>query len=508
MLELSETLSVVLLLAITLIFIYKWFSTSTKNSPPSPPKLPILGNLHLLGLRPHRSLRALAQIHGPFMLLHFGSVPFLIVSSAEGAREIMKTHDLTFSNRPKTVIFEKLLYNFRDVASAPYGEYWRQMKSICVLNLLSNKRVRSFRSVREEEIKSMIDKIKESSSTSSVLNLSEMFATLTNDVISRVALSRKYNGTGGEGLRELLGEFQELLGRINVGDFIPWLAWLNRVNGLEAKLDKVATRFDDFLERVIQEHVDSSERGNNDAHDRIENEDQKDFVDVLLEIQKGNSLGFPLERVSIKALILDMFSAGTDTTYTVLEWAMSELLRHPMVMNKLQKEIRGIVRDKKDMTEDDLTGMHYLKAVIKETLRLHPPVPLLVPRLSTHEVKINGYSIKANTRVLVNAWHIGRDPASYSNPEEFEPERFLIHNDIDYKGNDFQLIPFGAGRRICPGIQFATAVNEIALANILHKFNWKLTNGAKGEDLDMMESTGITIHRKYPLKVVAVPYFH
>ncbi|KAM5571877.1 cytochrome P450 736A117 [Rosa sericea] len=507
MLELSETLSVVLLLAITLIFIYKWFSTSTKNSPPSPPKLPILGNLHQLGSHPHRSLRALAQIHGPFMLLHFGSVPVLIVSSAEGAREIMKTRDLTFSNRPKRVSVEKLLYNFRDIAAAPYGEYWRQMKSICVLNLLSNKRVRSFRSVREEETKSMIDKIKESSS-SSVLNLSEMFATLTNDVISRVALGRKYNGTGGEGLRELLGEFQELLGRINVGDFIPWLAWLNRVNGLEAKVDKVATRFDDFLERVIQEHVDSSERGNNDGHDRIENEDQKDFVDVLLEIQKGNSLGFPLERVSIKALILDMFSAGTDTTYTVLEWAMSELLRHPMVMNKLQKEIRGIVRDKKDMTEDDLTGMHYLKAVIKETLRLHPPVPLLVPRLSTHEVKINGYSIKANTRVLVNACHIGRDPESYSNPEEFEPERFLIHNDIDYKGNDFQLIPFGAGRRICPGIQFATAVNEIALANILHKCNWELPNGAKGEDLDMTESTGITIHRKYPLKVVAVPYIH
>ncbi|KAM5571876.1 hypothetical protein ABKV19_012115 [Rosa sericea] len=233
--------------------------------------------------------------------------------------------------------------------------------------------------------------------------------------------------TGGEGLRELLGEFQELLGNINVGDFIPWLAWLNRVNGLEAKLDKVATRFDEFLERVIQEHEDSSE-SNNDGHVHIENENQKGFVDVLLEIQKGNSLGFPLDRVSIKALILDMFAAATDTTYSFLEWAMSELLRHPMVMTKLQKEIRGIVRDKKDITEDDLTGLHYLKAVIKETFRLHPPAPLLVPRLSTHEVKINGYSIKANTQVLVHAWHIGRDTESYSNPEEFEPERFLIHN--------------------------------------------------------------------------------
>ncbi|KAL6177541.1 hypothetical protein ACLB2K_049067 [Fragaria x ananassa] len=152
--------------------------------------------------------------------------------------------------------------------------------------------------------------------------------------------------------------------------------------------------------------------------------------------------------------------------------------------------------------------MHYLKAVIKETFRLHPPAPLLLPRLSTREVKINGYNIKANTQVIVNAWHIGRDPNTYKNPEEFERERFLTQNDIDYRGNDFQLIPFGAGRRTCPGIQFTTAVNEIALANILHKFNWELPDGAKGQDLDMTESTGITTHRKNPLKVVAVPYFH
>ncbi|KAL6177542.1 hypothetical protein ACLB2K_049068 [Fragaria x ananassa] len=505
MLELSETLSLAPLLAITLIILYKWSSTSTENSPPSPPKLPILGNLHQLGLLPHRSLRDLAQIHGPFMLLHFGSIPVIVVSSAEGAREIMKIHDLTFSNRPKTFFFEKVLYNFRDVASAPYGEYWRQMKSICVLNLLSNKRVRSFRSVREEEVNSMIEKIKESSSTSSVLNMSETFATLTNDVISRVALGRKCS-TGGEGVRDLLEEFTKLLGHINVGDFIPWLAWLNCMNGLDARLDRVARQFDEFLERVIQEHVNSSESRTN-GHAHSEN-DQKDFVDVLLEIQKENSLGFPLERVSIKALILDMFAAGTETTYTFLEWALSEILKNPLVMRKLQKEIRGIVGDKKDITEDDLTGMHYLKAVIKETFRLHPPVPLLLPRLSTREVKINGYNIKANTQVIVNAWHIGRDPNTYKNPEEFEPERFLTQNDIDYRGNDFQLIPFGAGRRICPGIQFSTAVNEIALANILHKFNWELPDGAKGQDLDMTESTGVTTHRKNPLKVVAVPYFH
>lgn len=200
-----------------------------------------------------------------------------------------------------------------------------------------------------------------------------------------------------------------------------------------------------------------------------------------------------------------MFAAGTDTTFTALEWVMSELLRHPRVMKKLQNEVRGIARNKTEITEDDLVGMHHLKAVIKENLRLHPPAPLLVPRVSTQDVKIKGYDIKANTQVIVNAWTIGRDPKSYNNPEEFEPERFL-NSAIDYKGDSFQYIPFGAGRRGCPGIQFALAVKEIALANLVHRFDWTLPVGVRGEDLDMSESTGASIHRKYPLKAVAIPY--
>ena len=200
-----------------------------------------------------------------------------------------------------------------------------------------------------------------------------------------------------------------------------------------------------------------------------------------------------------------MFTGGTDTTSTALEWAMSELLRNPTVMKKLQKEVRGIVGNKKDISEDDLVGMHYLKAVTKEIFRLHPPFPLLIPRMCNQDVKIKGFNIKANTQVMVNAWALGRDPKSYTNPERFEPERFL-DSTIDYKGNNFELIPFGAGRRGCPGIQFATVVEELALANIVHKFDWALPHGEREDDLDMTETTGITAHRKYPLKAVATPF--
>ncbi|KAL6955776.1 unspecific monooxygenase [Sarracenia purpurea var. burkii] len=202
-----------------------------------------------------------------------------------------------------------------------------------------------------------------------------------------------------------------------------------------------------------------------------------------------------------------MFAAGTDTTYTALEWAMTELLRNPRVMEQLQKEIRETSKSHQPIvTEDDLDQMKYLKAVIKETLRLHPPIPLLVPRMSTSDVKVLGFDITAGTHVITNAWAIGRDPSSWDEPEEFRPERFL-ETSVDFRGHDFQLIPFGAGRRGCPGIQFAMTIIELVLANLVHKFDFALPGGASGEELDMTEVAGLTIHKKSPLLVVVTPWF-
>ncbi|KAK7315004.1 hypothetical protein VNO77_33536 [Canavalia gladiata] len=201
-----------------------------------------------------------------------------------------------------------------------------------------------------------------------------------------------------------------------------------------------------------------------------------------------------------------MFGAGTDTTLAVLEWAMTELLKHPIVMQKLQDEVRNVARDRAHITEEDLNGMPYLKAVIKETLRLHPPSPILIPRESMQDTKVMGYDIEGGTHVLVNAWAISVDPCYWDQPLEFQPERFL-NSSIDIKGHDFQLIPFGAGRRGCPGITFAMVVNELVLANVVHQFNWALLDGVMGDQaLDMSETTGLTIHRKIPLVAMASPH--
>nr|DAD28671.1 TPA_asm: hypothetical protein HUJ06_030139 [Nelumbo nucifera] len=187
---------------------------------------------------------------------------------------------------------------------------------------------------------------------------------------------------------------------------------------------------------------------------------------------------------------------------------MAELLRHPGIMKEMQDEMRGIIGSRPNITEEDIEQMHYLKMVIKETLRLHPPIPLLIPRESTQDVKIQGYDIPTKTRVIINSWAIMRDPLSWERAEEFHPKRFMnaAGSSIDFRGHDFQMIPFGAGRRGCPGKEFAAAINELVLANLLHKFDWTLPNRASGKDLDMEEDSGITIHKKSPL-LVATPHY-
>jgi len=274
-----------------------------RTSPPSPPKLPIIGNLHQLGTLTHRNLQSLAQTYGPLMLLHFGKVPILVVSTAEAAREVMKTRDLVFSNRPHRKMFDIFLYDSRDVASAPYGNYWRQIRSISVLHLLSAKKVQSFGAVREEEISIMMDKIKQCCSSLIPVNLTDLFSAVTNDIVCRAALGRRYSGGEGSKFWEILNVMMELLGAPVIGDCIPWLDWLGRVNGMYGRAKRVAKQLDEFFDQVVDEHV--SRRGH-DVHGDGDDDDeeQNDLVDILLKIQETNALGFHIDKRIVKALIL------------------------------------------------------------------------------------------------------------------------------------------------------------------------------------------------------------
>lgn len=434
----------------------------------------------------------MAKEYGPVMLLHFGSAPVLVVSSADAAREILKTHDLVFADRPQYEVVKKLLYGCRDVAFSLYGDYWRKLRGIFVTKLLTNKKVRSLRYIREEETALFVKKVE---ACSGEVNLSDLFAEISLDGICRSAFGTKYSELeNGKRFMQLMREIAEVAGDVGIGEFIPWLRWIDRVRGLNERVEKFAKEVDHFLDSVIEERLESVEK-----HEK----NGDNFVDVLLEIYNDQSSDeASIDKEHIKAIILDIFSAGTETTSTALEWAMAELLRHPTVMEKLQREVREIVKQKHNITDDDIDKMQYLKAVVKETLRHHPPLPLLLPRVAREDVGVNGYNVSAGTIALVNVWAISRDPASWDDPEMFKPERFL-ESSVDFIGLDFELIPFGSGRRGCPGIAYAISNMELLLANTVHIFDWKLADGVKGKDLDMSESPGLTAHRATPLLAIA-----
>ncbi|XP_077216244.1 desmethyl-deoxy-podophyllotoxin synthase-like [Tasmannia lanceolata] len=466
--------------------------------PPGPRNFPIIGSLHhLLGSLPHYSLMNLAKKHGPLMHLKLGQVSTIVISSPEVAREIMKTYDLNFSNRPPLFLAQVSLYNQRDIVFAPYGDYWRQLRKICILELLSVKRVQSFHHVREEEVSNLIQSI--SSANESTVNLSKMLLSLSEKIASRASFGNK--GGDHERFISALKESLEFAGGFNVADFFPSLKFVSVITGTKYRLERLHRKFDGVLNDIIKEHKDNKMRKTKQEDHEVE-----DLVDVLLRLQEHGDLEFPLEMDSIKAVILDMFGAGTETSSTLMEWAMVELMRNPSVMEKAQAEVRKVLKGKEKITESEFDELSYLKQVIKETMRLWPPLPLLVPRESIERCEINGYEIPKKTRVLVNAWAIGRDPRNWENPEEFYPERFS-NSSIDFKGQHFEFIPFGAGRRGCPGMLFGLATTELALANLLYYFDWKLPHGMKGEDLDMTEAFSLTLTRKSSLDLIATPHF-
>nr|CAB3471973.1 unnamed protein product [Digitaria exilis] len=258
-----------------------------------------------------------------------------------------------------------------------------------------------------------------------------------------------------------------------------------------------------LMEHAIKQHEEA--RAMMAASGKVAEEG--DLVDVLLRIQREGGINVPLTNGTIKALIFDLFGAGSKTAAITLQWAMSELIRHPEMMKKAQDEVSNILNGKSRVTEDDLGEMKYLKLVIKETLRLHPAAPLLIPREARETCKVLGYDVPKGTWVLVNAWAIGRDPKYWDDAEEFKPERFES-GAVDYKGMNFEYIPFGAGRRICPGILFAQANMELVLASLLYHFDWKVEAGLEPTKLDMSEQMGLTIKRKNDLRpypIVRVP---
>ncbi|XP_047949716.1 premnaspirodiene oxygenase-like [Salvia hispanica] len=497
-----------LILPAIFIFFKKWKKSKngnpTKQLPPGPRKLPIIGNLHQMRNPPFRRFRDLSNHHGPLMHLKLGDCNAIVVSSPEIAKEMLKDLDPSFANRPQNIATKIMWYNSSDVVFCPYNDYWRQMRKLCINELLSPKMVRLFESIRRDETARLVDSLRESSG--SYVNFTEKIFSLSSSITCRAAFGSACEDS--DTLMKMIGDTLRMAAGFEVTDLFPSsriaaaLSW-----GKVRYMRKMRRKLDVILDDIIDRHRRNRAKIAPGDGRRLGNSEfgGEDLVDVFLRVKEEEELKFPIDNHNIKAVLFDLLTGGTDTSAEIVDWAMVELLRHPRVMAKAQAEVRQALKENPSIEQNNTVyNLKYLKLVIKETLRLHPPGPML-PRSSNKEHSINGYTIPAGAMVFVNVWAMHRDPRHWKDPERFEPERFE-DKALDFTGGDFEYLPFGTGKRMCPGMTFGLATVESALAQMLYHFDWKLPEGVKAEDLDMIETVGVSAPRKQNLFVVATPY--
>ncbi|KAI3515831.1 hypothetical protein L1887_14736 [Cichorium endivia] len=494
----SFTLAVLLIL--TGILFWRW-SSPQKKLPPGPMPLPIIGNLHLLGNLPHRALHKLSQKYGPIMSIRLGSIQFVIVSSPEAAKLFLGTHDAVFASRPNIEAAKYLSYGSRGMTFSEYGPYWRSVRKFCTLELLSATKINGFAGMRREEIRMMVEEMRVASMRRQVVNLSETVGALIEGMTCKMIFGKKNDERFV--FKRVVDESMEATGAFNLADYVPMLAPFD-FQGLTKRFKTLNKDIDEMFETLISEHEERSLISS-------QRHDEMDFIDILLSLKHQYSnthdeLSYTIDRPSMKAILLDMVAGSIDTAKTSIDWILAALIKHPRVMKELKKELRTVIRDKRVVEETDLAKLNYLHMVVKETFRLYPVAPFMIPHESMEDIVINGYSIPKKTRVLVNYWAFGRDPKVWSeNWDEFLPERFL-DKDIEFRGPDCQLIQFGTGRRGCPGMNLGLLNIGLVISNMVHCFDWELPNGTSPTDLDMKEKFGLTIPRVEPL--LAIPTYH
>uniref|UniRef100_A0A0E0CGV0 Cytochrome P450 n=1 Tax=Oryza meridionalis TaxID=40149 RepID=A0A0E0CGV0_9ORYZ len=470
--------------------------------PPGPWRLPVIGNLHQImvgGPLVHRTMADLARrLDAPLMSLRLGELRVVVASSADAAREITKTHDVAFATRPWSSTIRVLMSDGVGLVFAPYGALWRQLRKIAVVELLSARRVQSFRRIREDEVGRLVAAVAAAAaSAAQPVNVSERIAALISDSAVRTIIGDRFERR--DEFLEGLAEAIMITSGFSLGDLFPSSRLASFVGGTTRRAEANHRKNFELIECALRQHEERRAAGAVD--------DDEDLVDVLLRVQKDGSLQMPLTMGNIKAVVLELFGAGSETSANTLQWAMTEVIMNPRVMLKAQAELSNVIKGKQTISEDDLVELKYLKLIIKETLRLHPVVPLLLPRECRETCEVMGYDIPIGTTVLVNVWAIGRDPKYWEDAETFIPERFEDGH-IDFKGTNFEFIPFGAGRRMCPGMAFAEVIMELALASLLYHFDWELPDGISPTKVDMTEELGATIRRKndlYLIPAVRVP---
>ncbi|KAI3465294.1 hypothetical protein Pfo_021957 [Paulownia fortunei] len=485
----------VFFLLFLLAFLYilgPFFIGKLQKFPPSPPiSLPVIGHLYLFKKPLHRTLAKISNKYGPVLLLQFGSRPVLLVSSPSAAEECLTKNDIVFANRPRLLAGKVLGYNYTSLVWASYGDHWRNLRRITSLEILSTHRIQMFADIRRNEVHSLLKRLTRDTSGDEykVVEMKSVFFEMMMNIMMRmIGGKRYYNDDDDSGnleekrkFKEIVTESFQLSGATNIGDFLPILRWIG-MDKLENRLKVLKEKRDNFLQDLIDEHrkMKGFEGG------RI-----KTLIDVLLSLQETDPECYTDE--IIRGMMQVMFSAGTDTSVATIEWAMSLVLNNPEALIQAQNEIDNRIGHSRLVDDSDLPQLPYLHGIINETLRMYPVAPVLVPHESSRDCTVGRYRVPGGTMLLVNLWAIQNDPKLWDEPRNFKPERFI---NLEGQRDGFVFVPFGYGRRGCPGENLAMRVIGLALASLIQCFEWARVGR---EMVDMSEGPGLTMPKAQPL---------
>ncbi|XP_074565246.1 flavonoid 3'-monooxygenase CYP75B137-like [Curcuma longa] len=474
--------------------------------PPGPRGIPLLGSLLFLHADLHAYFARLARAHGPIFSLRLGSKLAVVISSPAIAREVLRDHDAVFANRDVPAAGRIIAYGGdAEIVWNPNGPTWRMLRRVCVREMLGPAGLDAVYALRRREVRASVQRIRSRAGSAVDVGV-EMFLATMNAVTRTLWGSTLEDGDErsievGKEFRKLVAEITELLGRPNVSDFFPAVAWMD-LQGIQRQMRMLLRRFDQIFEEIIEMRKRKKQDGGRG----------EDFLEMMLRLEKEGGDGkTPFTMTNVKALLMDMVVGGTETSSNTVEWAMAEIVRKPEILRRVQAELNSVVGRDAVVEESHISQLHYLAAVIKEVLRLHPALPLMVPHCPSATCVIGGYTVPAGARVFVNVWAIHRDPEIWQDPLEFRPERFAGGGEAgkqswDFSGNDFRYLPFGSGRRICAGMVMAERMVAYMVATLVHSFQWQAAEGNKeAAEEDMEEKFGIVMKKARPLVLVPTP---
>ncbi|XP_071728950.1 probable (S)-N-methylcoclaurine 3'-hydroxylase isozyme 2 [Rutidosis leptorrhynchoides] len=475
------------LVIIVRIRIRPTYTDPAQNLPPGPFSWPILGNLPYMLKGPHIYLTELARFYGPLCSVKLGTHLFVIGSSPMAATEIMRAHDRLPTYRWVPKAGQDGLQEYSLIWATECTDHWKLLRSLCRTELFSAEGLESQSFIREKNVDEMFEFLK--SKQRSVVNFRELVFATTVNILGNICFSKDFvdldgDSKGKKGLKRALYRLMNLGTTPNIADFYPIFERLDP-QGLKKKTSEAMNEAFSVWEHIIKERRDKT---------KGVDYDENDFLDTMLRC------GF--SDLQINQLAVELFSGGTHSTASTIEWALAELIKNKEVMFALRQELKNKIGSTMSIKESQVSDLPYLHACVKETLRLHPPAPLLHPQAILEGCEIMNFKIPKNSQMIINVWAMGRDPSLWEDPLLFKPERFCGSN-VDFKGQHFKFLPFGVGRRMCPGYPYAIKQIELMLASLVQNFDWSLPNNMEDlSNLDMSENFGIISQRKTPLMVI------